>query len=112
MGSRATGASTGATRLWPIVGREEELALCGALLRDGAARGVVIAGAAGVGKTRVLREALSAARRGGRVTVRATATESARSIPLGALSHLLPPELPRSPTTLDLLRHARAAVSE
>jgi DNA-binding CsgD family transcriptional regulator len=97
---------------WPLVGREEEVTFCVTLLRDGGAPGAVFAGAAGVGKTRLLREALAAAERHGRVTVRATATESAQAIPLGALSHLLPPESSRTATTLDLLRHARAAFAE
>jgi hypothetical protein len=72
----------------------------------------VIAGAAGVGKTRLLREALRIAAGSGRPTAHATATEAARTIPLGAFSHLLPPESTRKPTTLDLLRHARADFGE
>jgi DNA-binding CsgD family transcriptional regulator len=56
-----------------------------------------------------MREVLSAAGLSGRPTARATATEAARSIPLGALSHLLPQESARAPTTLDLVRHAQAA---
>jgi DNA-binding CsgD family transcriptional regulator len=62
----------------------------------------------GVGKTRLMRELLEVAGSSGRPTVRAAATEAARAIPLGALSHLLPEESTRAPTTLDLLRHARS----
>jgi DNA-binding CsgD family transcriptional regulator len=69
----------------------------------------VLAGAAGVGKTRLLREILALAGSSGRPTARAAATEAARSIPLGALSHLLPQLPARAPTTLDLVRHAHAA---
>ena len=47
---------TGVLSGWPLVGRREELALCERCLRGGAARGVVIAGAVGVGKTRLARE--------------------------------------------------------
>ncbi|HZE02849.1 MAG TPA: AAA family ATPase [Pseudonocardiaceae bacterium] len=47
---------------WPLTGRAEELRLIGELLhsRDGPL-GVVLAGAAGVGKTRLAREALAVA---------------------------------------------------
>jgi len=97
---------------WPIVGRQAELDVCASMLRSGDAKGVVLAGAAGVGKTRLLREALHAASSTGRVTAHATATEAARTIPLGAFSHLLPPESTRRPTTLDILRHARADIAQ
>ena len=43
---------------WPMVGRVEELALCEERLGDGRVRGVVVTGAAGVGKTRLGREML------------------------------------------------------
>jgi DNA-binding CsgD family transcriptional regulator len=94
---------------WPLAGREEELALCRRWLASDSEGGIVLAGAAGVGKTRLMREVLAAAHSSGRPTARATATEAARSIPFGALSHLLPQDSTRSPTTLDLLRHAHAA---
>ena len=45
---------------WPFVGREEELAWVGARRRAGGGCGVVISGAAGVGKTRLARELLAA----------------------------------------------------
>jgi DNA-binding NarL/FixJ family response regulator len=75
---------------WPLVGRSEELRFVAAAMRhDAEARGVVLAGAPGVGKTRLAREVLTqAARRG--VTVRwALATASSRGLPLGAFAGLL-----------------------
>jgi DNA-binding CsgD family transcriptional regulator len=48
--------------------------------------GVVIAGSAGVGKTRLAREALGLAGRSGRQCRWITATASARSVPLGAFA--------------------------
>ena len=114
VGVRAmTGSSAGSLTsepwLWPLAGRVEELALCRRWLASGHEGGIVLAGAAGVGKTRVMREVLAAAESSGRPTARATATEAARRIPLGALSHLLPQESARAVTTLDLVRHAHAA---
>ncbi|MGH3537887.1 MAG: hypothetical protein ACRDQJ_06235 [Pseudonocardiaceae bacterium] len=49
--------------------------------RNGPA-GIVLAGAAGVGKTRLAREALAAAQRRGALTRWAVATASARALPL------------------------------
>jgi DNA-binding CsgD family transcriptional regulator len=95
-----------------LVGRREELALCEQALRATDARGVVVAGVAGVGKTRLAQEVLTVAVAAGRPTVQARATVSAQSIPLGALAHLLPAELDRAATTLDLLRRAGAAFGE
>ena len=47
-------------RQWPLVGRSEELAVIAEATRAGAerARGIVLSGSAGVGKTRVAREAV------------------------------------------------------
>jgi len=74
---------------WPLIGRSEELALTSTLLgrRTG---GVVLAGAPGVGKTRLARAILEQAGEQGYATAWATATRAAASIPYGALAHLLP----------------------
>ncbi|HVE96636.1 MAG TPA: helix-turn-helix transcriptional regulator [Pseudonocardiaceae bacterium] len=75
---------------WPLTGRAEELAVINGLTRrrDGPA-GVVLAGAAGVGKTRLAREALAAAEQRGALTRWAVATASARALPLGAFAATL-----------------------
>jgi DNA-binding CsgD family transcriptional regulator len=76
---------------WPLVGRRSELAMLDDALLAGARPGcVVLAGAAGVGKTRLAREALARARAAGMATEWVAATRSAASIPFGAVSHLLP----------------------
>ena len=69
--------------VWPLTGRVEEL---GAVLTHARGRGVVLAGAPGVGKTRLAREALVRARRNGREWRYVAATTSARSVPLGAFA--------------------------
>ncbi|MGH8930698.1 MAG: AAA family ATPase [Egibacteraceae bacterium] len=75
---------------WPLTGRVEELRLIGELTRhrDGPA-GVVLAGASGVGKTRLAREALAAAEQRGALVRWAVATASARILPLGAFGAML-----------------------
>src|SRR5215218_9698456 len=75
---------------WPLVGRRAELQAIERALLDPATGGVVLAGMAGVGKTRLASEALAQARRAGRETAWVVATRAAASIPFGAVSHLLP----------------------
>ena len=91
-GAAGTVPATSATvpLQWPLVGRHEELDLFAATLGDPRAHGFVIYGAAGVGKTRLADQCLALADGQGRNVARATAIEGSRSIPLGALAHLLP----------------------
>ncbi|HWN31357.1 MAG TPA: LuxR C-terminal-related transcriptional regulator [Pseudonocardia sp.] len=72
---------------WPLTGRAEHQAHASAALRESG--GVVLAGAAGVGKTRLAREVLAQAGRRGRVTRWVGATASSRGIPLGAFASLV-----------------------
>ena len=70
---------------WPLTGREEELEVVADVLgADGPHAGVVIAGSAGVGKTRLAREAMAAASRRGMVVRWLAGTLAAQSVPLGA----------------------------
>jgi DNA-binding NarL/FixJ family response regulator len=75
---------------WPLTGRAEELNLISRLTRrrDGTA-GVILAGAPGVGKTRLAREALAAAQHRGTLARWVAATASARALPLGAFAAML-----------------------
>ncbi len=75
-------------RSWPLFGRDEELRTAVAAIRPGAA-GIVVAGPAGVGKTRLAREALAVATSRGRSAVWAHASTAARATPLGAFAGLL-----------------------
>jgi DNA-binding CsgD family transcriptional regulator len=54
---------------------------------------VVLAGSAGVGKTRLAQEVLAAAEAAGAPTSWVAATRSAGTVPLGAFAHLVPPEV-------------------
>jgi DNA-binding CsgD family transcriptional regulator len=75
---------------WPFVGRDEELDLVDAALRERASCGVVVSGAAGVGKTRLARELLAAGAGGGTASAWVQGTSAAASIPLGAFAALMP----------------------
>jgi DNA-binding CsgD family transcriptional regulator len=70
---------------WPLTGRSKELRLIDAAISDRESSGIVIRGEAGIGKSRVAREALSAAASKGHSVHWIVGTLSARSIPLGAL---------------------------
>lgn len=76
---------------WPLVGRDDELAIVAETLGDDAGRGLVIAGAAGVGKTRLAREALRLGRSQSLRGVAVSGSRSAATIPLGAFATVLPP---------------------
>ena len=71
----------------PLTGRDSELGVIRRAL-SGAGRysGVVIVGAAGVGKTRLAREVLTRAEAAGERTDWIVGTESARALPLGAFT--------------------------
>ncbi len=74
----------------PLTGRDDELAFIRrALGAGGKYAGVVVVGAAGVGKTRLGREVMSRAEAVGERTDWIVGTESARSLPLGAFANLL-----------------------
>jgi DNA-binding CsgD family transcriptional regulator len=71
---------------WPLAGRAEEMRLIGAAMSDPATSGVVICGRAGVGKSRVGREALDAAAAAGSEVRWVVGTSCGRGLPLGALA--------------------------
>ena len=75
---------------WPLIGRSEETGAIEAAILASDASGIVVYGAAGVGKSRLAREALSAAESRGCECRRAAGTSSARAVPLGAFTAWAP----------------------
>jgi ATP/maltotriose-dependent transcriptional regulator MalT len=73
---------------WPLVGRADEVALALEAVRERG--GVVLAGAAGVGKTRLAREVVAATATAGAETQWVAATRSAGTVSLAAFAHLVP----------------------
>ncbi|WP_181764391.1 LuxR C-terminal-related transcriptional regulator [Streptomyces albidus (ex Kaewkla and Franco 2022)] len=73
---------------WPLFGRDEELDYLTQALSEYS--GMVIFGQAGVGKSRLAEECLAGAERSGFRVGRAVASTAARTVPLGAIAHLLP----------------------
>lgn len=71
---------------WPLVGRSEQLRIIKAALAASDTSGIVVCGSAGVGKSRIAREALSAAVAAGWEGRWAVGTSAARAIPLGAFT--------------------------
>lgn len=100
---------------WPLVGRGTELRQLHRLLIT-EHKSAVLAGPAGVGKTRLAREALKLAEQAGLATARVTATRAAAGLPFGALAPLLPAVEHRGAGTPDdrteLLRRSTAALLE
>jgi DNA-binding CsgD family transcriptional regulator len=93
---------------WPLTGRSREQRLIKAAIFDSDSAGIVVCGVAGVGKSRIAREALSSAGSLGCEVRWVMGTSSARSIPLGALSSWA--ESARD-DTLDLIRSAIASLT-
>ncbi|MGH8899741.1 MAG: LuxR C-terminal-related transcriptional regulator [Egibacteraceae bacterium] len=99
--------------VWPLVGRQEVLRRIAEAMRRPGAAGVVLVGAAGVGKTRLATEALGEAGRRGLDTLWTVATEAAASIPYGPVVDLLPkPADEESSTRLDLLQRTVRSLEE
>jgi DNA-binding CsgD family transcriptional regulator len=92
----------------PLIGRERIVATAKRLL-DGGSGGIVLVGDGGIGKSRIAGEVLRLGMERGYATASTIGTHAAASIPLGALSHLLPAlEVPGG----NLLVAARTALEE
>jgi DNA-binding CsgD family transcriptional regulator len=85
----------------PLVGRDAELALGRETLAD--APGLVVAGLAGVGKTRFAAELVSAVFGADRPVLRIVGTRAAAAIPLGAFGALVPADATPDVLTINAL---------
>ncbi|HEY1519167.1 MAG TPA: LuxR C-terminal-related transcriptional regulator [Solirubrobacteraceae bacterium] len=88
---------------WPLVGRDRELEAIAAARVSSGCHGVVLIADAGVGKSRLAREAQYAAERDGAFFDWVQATRSAAAVPLGAVADLVPEEV-RSDDIVTVLR--------
>ena len=79
---------------WPFAGRAAELDWITRRLRARDGRGVVVAGAPGLGKSRLLAEAARALRETEVRVIRVVGTAAGAAIPFGAFAHLLPADAP------------------
>lgn len=93
---------------WPLVGRTAELRRVSTLLRAGPSA-IVLAGAAGVGKTRLATECLEVAVTRGFVPLKVAGTQRAAGLSFGAFASLVP-ELASSTDLLELLGKVAYAV--
>lgn len=89
---------------WPLVGREEEMRFLEHAL---ASTGALIAGEAGVGKSRLAAELVDDAESSGRPVARCIANRSTLTVPFGAVVHLLPPFRERTADVTQVLATAR-----
>lgn len=99
---------------WPLVGRADELRMLRDLITAPAAHHVVLAGPAGVGKTRLAQEGLAVARQLGMAAAEIAATHSAAQIPFGAVASLLHAGAPRHGAfddRFEVLRRSVAALA-
>ena len=90
---------------WPLIGRVRELESLVAARTNPRCHGAVLIGAAGVGKSRLAREALSTAAADGACVQWVHATRSAATVPLGALTEIVP-ETARSDDVVALMRRS------
>src|SRR4051812_42124052 len=99
----------------PMVGRAEERALVLDVVEQRTARGVVIAGAAGVGKTRLAGSVVAELAAAGFATEWVVGTRAASTIPFGAVAPLLPaPQVPSGvpQPIVDTMSEIRQAVTD
>ena len=95
---------------WPLVGRAGELGRVAAARAEGRP-GVVVHGPAGLGKSRLAREALAEAERDRALTGWVQATRSAAAVPLGAFAAVISAEV-RSDDPFELMQLSVRALRE
>jgi DNA-binding NarL/FixJ family response regulator len=94
---------------WPLVGRTADLDAILAQVDHELPAAVVIAGVAGVGKSRLLREVAAVAAERGWAIHTVVGTRAAASIPFGAVASMLTERL-EDASSVEILAHARRAL--
>jgi DNA-binding winged helix-turn-helix (wHTH) protein/tetratricopeptide (TPR) repeat protein len=89
----APAPNIGRPTAWPLLGRSAELARLADWFEDEARGGALVTGGPGVGKSRLAEEVLRLVQARGGTVARAVGHPGARSLPLAALTHLLPPDV-------------------
>ncbi len=107
--SAALGATGPVASPWPVVGRDDEVDLLVESVGGASGGTVVVRGAAGVGKTRLLRTTVSSLEHQGR-TARWVVGVPSSSMPFGALAQYLPADVIESETPT-LVNHAVRTLS-
>jgi DNA-binding CsgD family transcriptional regulator len=91
---------------WGFVGRADELARIAAVATGGSHRGLILSGSAGIGKSRLLREAVAALPADHHAVHFASATIAGSGLPFGGLTQILPTDPPAGLSPAGLLRWA------
>ena len=91
---------------WDFVGRVDELARLTAAATEEVERGLILSGAAGVGKSRLLHEAIAALSPDRYLVLSASANVASSGLPFGGLAQMLPPDPPAGLSPAGLLRWA------
>jgi DNA-binding CsgD family transcriptional regulator len=99
-------------REWPLIGRQSELQAVAGLIAGAGSAGVLFAGPAGVGKTRLANEVLRIAALAGHRTARVQGNRSVATIPFGAFAPLLPAGVAVAGGHSDALWRAAEAITE
>ena len=97
--------------MWPLVGREAQLGRIAQVRATRECCGVVLTASAGVGKSRLARDAVAAAEADGASVTWIRGTRSAATVPMGAFAGWLPTDVPVD-DPLALMRHTVEAVRE
>lgn len=98
---------SGASHAWPLIGRDQELERIASVRTSGACPAVVVTAPAGIGKSRLAREAVAAAADAGAMVCWVQGTRSAAAVPLAACAEMLPPDARADDPLLQLRRTAR-----
>ncbi|GID96000.1 LuxR C-terminal-related transcriptional regulator [Amorphoplanes digitatis] len=91
---------------WEFVGRADELARLTSAVTIDSDRGLILSGAAGIGKSRLLQQAVSMLPAEQYSVHRASANIASSGLPFGGLAQILPPDVPAGLSSAGMLRWA------